>query len=191
MKMGRAIALLFVLVISPAVYGQTRHIVGDSTGWDSSGNYVNWARGITFTVGDSLVFNYDSSHAVDEVREDDYNGCNTANAISSDSKSPTTISLDAPGPRYFLCPRSNHCGQGQKLTINVVAAATTPSPPSGGAPTPSPPSPGGEDTPPTPTTTTPSSPPPPSGNAATSVGGKMSSVVGLLLVVGAMLGVMS
>ncbi|KAL1535789.1 blue copper protein-like [Salvia divinorum] len=184
MKMGRAIALLFVLVISPVAYGQTTHIVGDSTGWDSSVNYVNWARGKTFTVGDSLVFNYDTSHAVDEVRANDYTGCNTANAISSDSNSPTTITLDAPGPRYFLCPRSNHCSQGQKLTVNVVAATTTPSPPSGGGSTPSPP---GEDTPPTPRTTTPSSPPPPSGNAATSVGGKMGLAVGSLLVVGAML----
>ncbi|KAG6395154.1 hypothetical protein SASPL_145793 [Salvia splendens] len=187
MKMGRAIAILFVLVIFPAVYGQTAHTVGDSAGWDNSVNYVNWLRGKTFTVGDSLVFNYDPSHAVDEVGANDYTSCNTANAISSDSNSPTTISLDRAGTRYFLCPRSNHCSQGQKLTITVVAASTTP----GGGSTPSPPSPGGEGTPPTPTTTTPSSPPPPSGNAASSVGGKMSSVVGLLLVVGAMLGVMS
>lgn len=190
--MGKAIGLLFLLLISPAIYAQTTHTVGGNSGWDDSVNYGDWAKGQTFAVGDSLLFNYGITHAVDEVSEDDYTNCNTGNPKSSESNSPTTITLSAAGTRYFICPRSNHCNQGQKLAVTVAGGTPsppsgTPSPPSG---TPSPPSGGAAPSPPSGGSTPPSSPPPPNGNAATTLGGGKSLMVGLSVVLGALLGVM-
>lgn len=73
-----------------------------------------------------IVFKYWAiTHAVDEVRANDYKNCNTDNIISSDQTSPTNFSLVIPGPRYFICPKSDHCTQGMKLAINVVDPNTT------------------------------------------------------------------
>ncbi|KAL1562090.1 blue copper protein-like [Salvia divinorum] len=171
MKMGRSIALLFVVVISPAVAQRPSpeqpmtHFVGDTDHWDTGVNYVKWAKDQIFYVGDTLVFKYNSiTHSVDEVRANDYTSCNTQNVISSDQTSPTDFLLPTAGTRYFICPKSNHCSQGMKLTINVVEA-------------PAPPSAGGNTT--------------KKGSAATRVGGGKSFMVGLSIVVGAMLGVMN
>lgn len=188
--MGKAIVfLLLLLLISPAAYAQTSHKVGDNAGWDTTGKYDEWAKGQTFSVGDSLVFTYGFTHTVDEVSEGDYTNCNSGNPISSAASSPTTIPLSAAGTRYFICGTSNHCNQGMKLAVTVASGSTSPGtpPPSGGS-TPEPPSGGATPSPPS---TTPSSPPPPrGGNAASSLGGGKSLMVGLSLVLGAMLGLM-
>lgn len=92
------------------------------------------------------VFNYDSSHGVDEVRQSDYNSCSTSNAVKSYNGGQTTITLSKAGPMYFVCPSFGHCGQGMKLSITVQDAGgspsgtppTTPStPPQGGSTSPS------------------------------------------------------
>ncbi|KAG6423306.1 hypothetical protein SASPL_113699 [Salvia splendens] len=162
MKMGRAIALLFVVVISPAATQRptpdqpVSHFVGDGDGWNTGVNYVKWSKDQIFYVGDSLVFKFWAiTHAVDEVRANDYKNCNTDNIISSDQTSPTNFSLVIPGIRYFICPKSDHCSQGMKLAINVVDANTT------------------------------------KGSAAARVGGGKSFMLALSIVVGAMLGVMT
>ncbi|KAG8391501.1 hypothetical protein BUALT_Bualt01G0194500 [Buddleja alternifolia] len=116
------------------------YTVGGNSGWNTGVNYVTWASGQTFTTADSLVFNFDATHAVDEVRQADYESCNGGNPITSSTSSPTTISLSTiPGIWYFICPRSNHCSRGQRLMINVTVASTppgTPSPPATQAPPP-------------------------------------------------------
>ncbi|KAH6772842.1 hypothetical protein C2S52_004326 [Perilla frutescens var. hirtella] len=185
--MGKAIAFLLLLLISPAAYAQTSHTVGGSSGWTNSGNYVSWANSQTFRVGDSLLFRYGPTHTVDEVTEADYNNCNSGNPITTTANSPTTITLSDAGTRYFICGTSNHCDQGMKLAVTVAASPGTP-PPSGGS-TPSPPS-GAGDTPSPPSTTTSSPPPPPAGNAGSSLGGGKSLMVGLSLALAAMLGLM-
>ncbi|XWS77331.1 hypothetical protein CRYUN_Cryun01aG0251800 [Craigia yunnanensis] len=179
--MAFAAALVVLLLAAPAAYA-VQFTVGDSTGWTTSGDYTTWVDGKTFTVGDTLLFNYDSSHQVDEVTKSDYDNCNSGNALKTHSDGNTVITLSNTGPMYFICPTLGHCAGGMKLTINVVAASgnspSTPSPPSGST-TPS-------ETPPSGSTSSP--PPPPSGAPSIMNTGL---VLGFSLVLGAVLAIMS
>ncbi|PIN18352.1 hypothetical protein CDL12_08971 [Handroanthus impetiginosus] len=183
--MAKAIAFLLLLLLAPAAYAQTTHTVGDSRGWNTGVDYNDWASDQTFTTGDTLVFNYDSSHAVTEVNQADYQNCNTGNPINSYSSSPTNISLTNSTTRYFICPTPNHCSQGMKLTVIVSGGSTSPpgSPPNPGGPKPSPPG-----TPRTPPSTT--TPPPPAGDATSILGKRSSLMVEISVVLGALLGLM-
>ncbi|CAA2991821.1 plastocyanin-like domain [Olea europaea subsp. europaea] len=175
MKMAICAGFLVLLLISPAVFAKDI-TVGGNNGWTESFDYSSWTSSQTFNVGDNLVFNYGPTHSVYEVSRADYDNCNTGNPRSTHSPSPTTIPLSAAGSRYFICPTSNHCSQGMKLAVNVVAAGTPApggSPPSGSRPTPSSPN-----TPPAPPGT--SAPPPPSGGAASIFGGMSNLIVGSL-----------
>ncbi|KDP28869.1 hypothetical protein JCGZ_14640 [Jatropha curcas] len=183
-------ALLILLMAIPAAYA-AQYIVGDSSGWTNFGvDYSTWASGKTFTVGDTLVFNYDgSTHKVDEVSQSDYNSCSSSNAIESHDDGSTTIKLSKTGTIYFICPTAGHCSGGMKLAVNVVAASTTPGT-SPTTPAPAPPSgsttPSGSNTPAaeTPSNTT-SPPPPPGNNGAASVFVNMNVLMfGSLLVLG-------
>ncbi|KAJ8555595.1 hypothetical protein K7X08_013091 [Anisodus acutangulus] len=137
--MGKSGAGIFVLVffmccVVPTL--ATVHTVGDSAGWALSVNYGTWAKGKTFNVGDSIVFNYPSGHTVDEVSSSDYEACTTGNSIISDSSGATTIPLKTAGTHYFICGVMGHCSGGMKLSVAVAAAGggggggstTTPSP---------------------------------------------------------------
>ncbi|KAG5538738.1 hypothetical protein RHGRI_019334 [Rhododendron griersonianum] len=124
MAMAMAALLLLVLLAVPAV-----HSVQTNIPWNEGINYQNWAAGKTFTVGDTLVFVYNTNHAVDIVDESDYTRCNSGNALHSYSGGQTTITLTAPGPMYFLCPTIGHCQAGMKLNITVAAITTTTSSP--------------------------------------------------------------
>jgi|UniRef100_A0A2N9GJ75 hypothetical protein len=149
--MAMQIALLILTLAAPVVYG-AQHIVGDSTGWSQGVDYSTWATGKTFTVGDTLLFTYTTTHKVDIVNQADYNNCNSGNAIQSYQDGNTTIPLSSAGTTYYICPTAGHCAGGMKLSVNVVAASTAPS---GTPPT-------------TPSTTVSPPPPPPSGAASIS-----------------------
>ncbi|KAL3651135.1 hypothetical protein CASFOL_007538 [Castilleja foliolosa] len=195
--MTKVVVAFFVLLIitSPAAaYAVTIHTVGDDNGWNTNVNYTIWATGKTFTTADILVFNYGTSHSVDVVNKDDYTNCTTLNVTSSSTTSPTNITLNTPGPWYFLCPSNNHCSSGQKLEITVAAAGSNPpssSPPPAGDSVPSTPAatpPTGGSVPSTPADTPPAGPgmPPattlPSGEA--NLDGVINSVmIGLMLLV--------
>ncbi|XP_019188432.1 PREDICTED: uclacyanin-3-like [Ipomoea nil] len=176
--------LLFLLLASPAAFAKD-HIVGGDGGWSQSGDYTTWAASETFTVGDSLVFNYGGSHGVDEVSKDDYDNCNAGNALRSFTDGKTTIKLSKAGPMYFMCPSFGHCQTGMKLAINVQSGSS--STPAGGSPrssgtTPSTPS--DSDSPPS--TPTPAGKSSPNG-AVVSSGG----IFGFSLALGALLALMS
>nr|XP_043607114.1 mavicyanin-like [Erigeron canadensis] len=155
MLMGFA-ATAMLLQLAAAV----DHSVGSSGGWDLSVDYDSWASSQTFSVGDNLVFSYDSSHDVLEVTKPNYDSCGTQSPISTSVNSPTRIPLTAEGSRYFICGRGSHCSQGMKVQINVVAGAS-------GPPSPTPPTDGPSSNPsPPPPTTSISSPPPPTPSSA-------------------------
>ncbi|KAK3433946.1 hypothetical protein EUGRSUZ_D01225 [Eucalyptus grandis] len=160
------VLLVLLLAIPAKVHGATL-TVGDSSGWTQGTNYATWAASQTFNVGDSLVFTYTTLHSVDQVSKDDYDNCNTGNAIKSYTSGSTTIPLSTAGPMYFICPTSGHCSSGMKLAITVGSSSTSP------GSSPSPPS----------TTTGTTSPPPPNGNGATSVFGVGNVMLGLSSVV--------
>lgn len=52
--MALRIALLFLVLASPATVYGVDHVVGGNSGWSLAGNYDSWAAGETFTVGDKL-----------------------------------------------------------------------------------------------------------------------------------------
>ncbi|KZV31580.1 hypothetical protein F511_13520 [Dorcoceras hygrometricum] len=137
-KFGGGISNLVVLImICGLIHGVPAAIytVGDSSGW-SIGGYGSWASDKSFTVGDTLVFNYAPGHTVDEVSPNDYQSCTTGNALTTDSSGATSITLRSAGQHYFICGVPGHCSSGMKLSVNVVAASggdssskTTASPP--------------------------------------------------------------
>lgn len=64
-----------------------------------------------------------------EVSRAGFDGCNATNPISQSTNGPTNITLRTAGQHYYICSIPGHCGIGQKLAINVSAAASTaPSP---------------------------------------------------------------
>ncbi|XAR54195.1 hypothetical protein NMG60_11029223 [Bertholletia excelsa] len=154
-----AAALLLLLLAAPAAHA-AKHTVGGSDGWSQSTDFDTWAKGETFTVGDTLAFNYGVTHGVAVLNsKDDYDNCNTGSAVKTYSGGKTTVTLDKTGPMYFACPTAGHCQGGMKLAVNVAAANTTPgTTPSTGTPSPASPA--------TPSTTTTASPPPPKNGAA-------------------------
>ncbi|GLJ46847.1 hypothetical protein SUGI_0988240 [Cryptomeria japonica] len=149
-SMNLQIAVVLLAVVVPLA-SATTYTVGDSGGWETGVNYVNWVSGKTFVVGDILSFTYTNQHSVVEVSKSDYSSCSTSNPIATNSASPTSVTLNKTGELFFVCGTPGHCSQGMKLDLNVSAAGTTASPPPPGATTASPPPPG----------STTSSPPPP------------------------------
>ncbi|KAK7301161.1 hypothetical protein RJT34_12022 [Clitoria ternatea] len=150
--------LLAINMVLPTL--ATTHIVGDTSGWAIGADYGTWASGLTFVVGDSLVFNYGAGHTVDEVKKSDYKACNTGNSVSTDSSGATTIVLKTAGTHYFICAAPGHCAGGMKLAVTVKSKKSTtsaPSPAPSVTPSPSSSS-SGKDSPPTDTTDTSSTP---------------------------------
>ncbi|KAI3460055.1 hypothetical protein Pfo_016718 [Paulownia fortunei] len=115
--------LMMICSSIPAVPAAV-YTVGESSGWSMGGDYGSWASDKTFTVGDTLVFNYSPGHTVDEVSASDYKTCTTGNAIASDSSGATSITLKTAGPHYYICGVPGHCGSGMKLAVTVAAATS-------------------------------------------------------------------
>uniref|UniRef100_A0A1D1YFS1 Blue copper protein n=1 Tax=Anthurium amnicola TaxID=1678845 RepID=A0A1D1YFS1_9ARAE len=134
MANGLCATLLLIMFILPWCHAAD-YTVGDTSGWTTDLDYSTWTSGKNFAVGDTLKFNYSTTlHNVLEVTSGGYGSCSTANPIYTDRSGSTTITLNTPGTRYFICGVPGHCDRGMKLAVTVAGA--TPSPPF----TPSPPS---------------------------------------------------
>ncbi|GMH22363.1 hypothetical protein Nepgr_024206 [Nepenthes gracilis] len=123
--MGIADGVLLILLlaaaaaVAPAYGAQTYSVV-----WGLGNDYSSWASK-TINVGDTIVFNYDSStHDVVSVDKSDYSNCVSGNAIQSYNDGKTSIPLTKPGPLYFICGTPGHC-PGMQLQINVQSATST------------------------------------------------------------------
>ncbi|CAM8910971.1 unnamed protein product [Rhodiola kirilowii] len=171
--------MVAIMVAAPAAYAAS-YTVGDGSGWDTGISYSDWVGSKTFTVGDTLVFNYELNHAVDQVSATDYESCSSASPIKSYSGGTTTVTLSTTGSWYFICPTPGHCTNKQALSITVTEE-TTPSPPDSTTASPPPPTTETTTSPPPPSTAT-SSPPPPAGKAGGLVVSGLSSLVGVLVV---------
>ncbi|KAJ6730311.1 BLUE COPPER PROTEIN-LIKE [Salix viminalis] len=125
--------ILVVLCTVVPILGKG-HTVGGSSGWAIGMDYSTWTSGKTFSVGDTLVFNYGGGHTVDEVSASDYRKCTTGNAITSDSSGATTVALKTAGTHYFICGVPGHCGGGMKLAVTVAAAGSSTKPSSSETP---------------------------------------------------------
>ncbi|KAI7755533.1 hypothetical protein M8C21_023028 [Ambrosia artemisiifolia] len=129
---GVVVVCLMVISSHVSLGSAKDYTVGDSAGWALSVDYTKWASDKTFKVGDSLVFNYDTSHTVDLVSSTDYTTCTIGNSIASYNSGTTTIALNTTGSHYFICGIMGHCSGGMKLTVDVTSdgspsAAPTPS----------------------------------------------------------------
>ncbi|CAN6204744.1 unnamed protein product [Urochloa humidicola] len=124
------VAVLFAAGYSAAaaaLASATTFVVGDDQGWAMGVDYIAWAKGKTFQVGDKLVFNYPSAeHTVTEVGKNDYFACAGGSALSSDRSGSTNVTLTAAGTRYFICNIPGHCTIGMKLAVTVVAGDGSP-----------------------------------------------------------------
>ena len=107
------------------------------------------------------VFNFlNGSHDVARVSRTNFDACNASSPLLLLSNSPANVIINETGDHYFLCAIPGHCSAGQKLGINVSAAAASPAPqPSTPAPQPTTPPPASTPQPSTPTPQ-PSSPAP-------------------------------
>ncbi|MQK22458.1 hypothetical protein EI013_29245, partial [Escherichia coli] len=76
--------VLVLLAVATLLHGsaaQTRHVVGDATGWTipsgGASTYATWASNKTFTIGDTLVFNFaNGQHNVAKVTKSAFDACN-------------------------------------------------------------------------------------------------------------------
>ena len=67
------------------------------------------------------VFQYSSSHSVSEVTRENFESCNTTNVVRTYSAGNTTVTLEKPGDRYFVCGNKLHCLAGMKLKVTAEA----------------------------------------------------------------------
>ncbi|KAK8597122.1 hypothetical protein V6N13_001747 [Hibiscus sabdariffa] len=116
-----SLLLVLYMVFVPSL--ATVYTVGDTSGWTTGVDYGAWTKDKTFKVGDSLVFNYPTSHTVDEVSSSDYSTCTVGNSITTDNTGATTVSLKTAGTHYFICGVLGHCGNGMKLAVKVESGS--------------------------------------------------------------------
>lgn len=56
--MAVRVAVLFLVLATPALVYAAQHVVGGSGGWNTAGDYSTWAKGEKFTVDDTLGMLY-------------------------------------------------------------------------------------------------------------------------------------
>ncbi|XP_021805720.1 blue copper protein-like [Prunus avium] len=132
-------AMALVGVCFGAVYK-----VGDSHGWTDQGhfNYKTWSSNKHFTVGDTLVFEYDAKKEnLVQVDHKGYKECEAKDSLFSFASGNDNVKITMPGDFFYISSIHDHCNAGQKLHIQVHASSSTPSPsqtPSFSTPSPSP-----------------------------------------------------
>ncbi|XP_024960166.1 mavicyanin-like [Cynara cardunculus var. scolymus] len=131
---SKSMILLVVMFIASfqlhGIMAQTRHVVGNALGWTipagGAATYTTWASQQTFTVGDTLLFNFTTGlHNVAEVSQAAYGPCSSTNTLSLNPTGPALVTLTRPGNHYYICTVVSHCQIGQKLAINVLSATST------------------------------------------------------------------
>ncbi|XP_020571447.1 early nodulin-like protein 2 [Phalaenopsis equestris] len=103
--------------------------VGGKQGWvvKPDESYNIWAAKMRFQVNDKLVFWYKKGgDSVLQVKKKDYDSCNSSNPIKKFDNGDTVFMLDRSGPFYFISGEGDHCTQGQKLDVVVMAIRVPP-----------------------------------------------------------------
>lgn len=115
------------------------YTVGDSLGWfdnleKPSVDYDKWVSGMTFSLGDFLLFNTDSNHSVTQTHNfTTYSTCDSQgddniqwSSIDPNSTEVLPVTVPVPllkeGPTYFFSGDydGEQCMHGQKFEINVT-----------------------------------------------------------------------
>ncbi|KAL9145133.1 hypothetical protein ABFS82_13G020000 [Erythranthe guttata] len=131
MKKIMVLAALVVMLVSIKTGMAATYTVGAPGGsWDRTTDFATWASSKTFSVGDTLIFQYTLNHDVTEVSKADYDSCSSSNPLQPPfTGGATTIALPSAGTRYFICGTGGHCQGGMKVEIDILAAASSPPPP--------------------------------------------------------------
>ncbi|PWZ45340.1 Early nodulin-like protein 2 [Zea mays] len=88
----------------------------------------------SFMVGPA-DFKY-SEDSVLVVTEADYDSCRASHPVFFSNNGDTEVTLDRPGPVYFISGETGHCERGQRMVVRVAGqGAPPPAPPSPPAPT--------------------------------------------------------
>ncbi|XP_008437169.1 blue copper protein 1a-like [Cucumis melo] len=133
------VLLSFAVVMSAPSALATNYTVGDDAGWSINVNYTVWAQGKMFNVGDMLIFNYPpGDHNVFKVNGSDFKSCTVPKDQNALATGSDVIVLAKPGRKWYICGKEGHCGQGQKLVIDVMDMGPANSPLPGGTPPPPP-----------------------------------------------------
>ncbi|XP_073144378.1 stellacyanin-like [Henckelia pumila] len=119
MPMAKRIVFLICTILLPFYTVATTYTVGDNSGWDISTDLDSWPKDKTIMVGDTLLFQYSSSHSVSEVTKQNYEDCNTTEVLQSSSDGNTSFPLTRVGDIFFVCGNKLHCLGGMKLHVNV------------------------------------------------------------------------
>ncbi|KAL5721679.1 hypothetical protein ACHQM5_005293 [Ranunculus cassubicifolius] len=141
--------VLFMVAVAGFHVSMAHHQyqVGDDKGWTTSVNYSTWAFSHNFTVGDTLVFQYDpAKHNVISVKRTEYDSCKVTGNEHVFSTGHDKIKLEKNGHYYFISNLTGNCEAGQKFTIRVTDPSKdkksppkpTPSPTPVSSPPPSP-----------------------------------------------------
>ncbi|WCJ30798.1 early nodulin-like protein 1 [Euphorbia peplus] len=133
--------ILIIMVLFLGTSDCYQFNVGGKDGWvlNPSENYTVWAHRNRFQVNDTLVFKYNKgSDSVLVVNKGDFQSCNTQNPKQSLTDGESTFKFDHSGPFFFISGVSDHCKNGQKLHIIVMAIRPKPSSPNLPPPPPSP-----------------------------------------------------
>ncbi|KAJ0961853.1 hypothetical protein J5N97_029681 [Dioscorea zingiberensis] len=112
-------SLFIVLSVNIPSSIATVYTVGDSAGWDISANLLSWTSNKTFYVGDVLLFQYSRYHSLNEVNKEGFDTCNTSNTLLTGNTGNSSVTLTAPGEKYFICGVFSHCLGGMKLKVQV------------------------------------------------------------------------
>ncbi|XP_010254008.1 PREDICTED: mavicyanin [Nelumbo nucifera] len=133
LSIAAATLINFVVIVTA-----TEFKVGETLGWRLPINdtqvYSQWAANNRFRVGDSLYFEYEEDSVL-VVNKWGYYHCNTSKPIVAYNNGKTVIKLDRTGPFYFISGAPDHCKDGQRVVVNVLALRPSPpSPPSAALP---------------------------------------------------------
>ncbi|KAL1568986.1 mavicyanin-like [Salvia divinorum] len=125
-------ALLITILVAAAVAPAlgVDYMVGDGDGWKLKVNYILWAAGKTFQVGDTLTFMYaPADDNVIQVSGPDFKDCKNSTALKGPYNSGNDkIALDTTGRRWYISGTQGHCEAGVKVVLSVEAAAPAPAP---------------------------------------------------------------
>ncbi|XP_027348194.1 early nodulin-like protein 2 [Abrus precatorius] len=124
---------MFLLCSSSSQVVAREFIVGGKDGWvlKPSEDYNHWAQRNRFQVNDTLHFKYKKeSDSVLVVKKEDYDSCNTNNAIQKMDGGDSIFQLDKSGLFFFVSGNVDNCKNGQKLIVLVMAVRhSLPQPP--------------------------------------------------------------
>ncbi|ESQ42860.1 hypothetical protein EUTSA_v10015328mg [Eutrema salsugineum] len=126
----KSLCFSFIILVSFATLFSVADALFFTVGGDSvwavnprESYYNTWAEKNRFQVNDTIYFKFQKGlETLHEVRDvDDYNVCYVGRTRRSFFNGHALVSLDRPGPFYFITSNQAHCLKGLKMTVVVLS----------------------------------------------------------------------